>query len=125
MIALKGVPTNKDVPKMGLSQKASESLFSDTRVLYEIRTKKGGTIPFTLKELVNGGMAVGIVDQAISIAIHKDIKKSAKTGICEEDIMMAIDRVEMQNRGLNHKDELEEFIVGFREDVANIVPTRR
>lgn len=125
MIALKGVPTNKGMSKQDMAQKASESLFSETRVLYEIRTKKGGTIPFMLKELVNGGMVVGIVDQAISIAIHKDIKKATKTGICEEDMMLAINRVETQNHGLNHKDELEEFIAGFREDVVNVSPTRR
>ena len=113
MIALKGVPTNKDIPKVVLSQKASESLFSDTRILYEIRTKRGGMIPFTLKQLVNGGMVVGIVDQAISIAIHKDIKRSAKTGVCEEDIMMAIDKIEAQNCGLNHNTELEEVVAGF------------
>jgi len=125
MIALKGVPVNKESPKNVLAQKASESLFSEDRLLYQIHTKTGGTIPFTLKELVNGGMVVGIVDQAISLAIHKDIKKSAKTGLCEEDIMIAIDKVEAQNRGLNHKDELEDMIAGYRDNVASVVAVRR
>ena len=124
-IALRSVPVNKEIHKDVLAQKASESLFSDDRVLYAINTKSGGAIPFTLRELINGGMVVGIVDQAISIAIHKDIKKSAKTGLCEEDVMIAIDRVEFQNRGLNHKDELEEAIAGFRDNVASITPVRR
>jgi hypothetical protein len=83
-------------------------------VLYDIQTD-GGQRAFTLSDIISGGMIANVVDQATSIALHRDLaakaqKKKTKTGVQKSDFQAAIDLIEAQNRSLDHQDALAEFV---------------
>ena len=69
---------------------------------------------------MNGGMVAGVVDQATSIAMRRDLAENKQGGLHREDIAAAVDRIEEENRDLNHTDELAEFVSGFRDEVVDI-----
>lgn len=57
--------------------------------------------------VINGAMLATAVDQAVSYAIHRDISQNVKerkdvTGLTPNDILMAVDRIYQQNRGIKH-----------------------
>jgi proteasome-associated ATPase len=123
---LKRVPLNNGYTYEELAKLGSDEVFSSKRTLYQIKTKDG-VREFTLGNILNGGMVVSIVDQATSIAMHRDLreKKEKPAGLCREDIVAAVDTVFRQNRDLNHTDELSEFVHDFREDVVGIQKLRQ
>lgn len=125
LLNLEGVPLNNGYSHDELAELGSTELFSDRRTLYQVRTKSNGNLSFTLGNIANGGMVVSIVDQATSIALHRDLDRQEPGGLCKEDIVAAVDAIERQNRDLNHTDELAEFVHDFREDVVNIQRLRQ
>lgn len=120
LLALKGVPLLNGYTHEDLAKFACEEVFSDNRLFYKIETKNDGVKSFTLGQIINGGMIVGIVDQATSIAMDRDISLGQRGGLKKDDFLRAIDLVEQQNRDLNHADALAEFCQDFQEEVASI-----
>ncbi|MBI4415234.1 MAG: AAA family ATPase [Candidatus Kerfeldbacteria bacterium] len=120
LLALKRVPLSKGYSHEELAELGSAEIFSPRRVFYQVCTNGNGTLGFTLGHTVNGGMIVSVVDQATSIAMHRDLAAKKKQGLRKEDIVTAVDAVERQNRDLNHSDELAEFVHDYREDIVNI-----
>lgn len=116
---LKGVPLNNGYTYEALAKLGSDEVFASHRALYQVQTK-GGTREFTLGHIVNGGMIASIVDQATSIAMHRDLSKDRPGGLCKDDLIAAVNSVARQNCELNHTDELAEFVHDFREDVLGI-----
>lgn len=123
---LKGVPLNNGYTYADLSKLGSDEVFAPRRTLYKVATKDGAR-EFTLGHIVNGGMIASIVDQATSIALHRDLSNNKKRpeGLCKDDLVAAVNAVERQNRDLNHTDELSEFVHDFREDVVGIHKLRQ
>lgn len=124
---LKGVPLNNGYSRAALAKLGSDQVFSSKRTLYRVQVKSG-ELNFTLSNILNGGMIAGIVDQATSIAMHRDLnsrKKSSPGGLKREDLIAAINAVEKQNRDLDHTDELAEFVHDFRDDVVGIKRLRQ
>lgn len=118
---LERVPLSNGYSYDELAKIGSDELFASHRVLYRVSTKENGSRDFTLGHLVNGGMVVGIVEQATSTAMWRDLESgSGPEGLRKEDIVSAVDAVENQNRDLNHTDELAEYIHDFRDDVVGI-----
>lgn len=119
---LNGVPLNNGYTHADLAKLGSEEVFSPRRVLYRVHTHSRGDCNFTLGHIVNGGMIVSIIEQATSIALHRDLNTKLRDnrGLRKEDLVAALDAVERQNRDLNHTDDLAEFVHDFREDVVNI-----
>jgi len=122
---LKQVPLNNGYSREELAKLGSDEVFASRRVLYQIRTNSNGMLNFTLGNIVNGGMIVSVVDQATSIALHRDLSKKKPEGLCKDDLVAAVDTVERQNRDLNHTDDLAEFVHDFREDVVGIQRLRQ
>lgn len=125
---LKQVPLYNGYTREKLSNIAALELFSDKRVLYSIRLNgnhKGETRSFTLGNLASGAMIAGIVDQATSIALHRDIANGKPQGMSKNDLMQAVECTFCQNFDLNHKDELADFVHDFRDDVVNIRKLRQ
>lgn len=120
LLHLKQIPLNNGFSRQQLAELGAKEVFSPRYMLYQIQTKDGKNTKFTLANLVHGGMIAGIVDQATSIALKRDLEKRRKTGICKEDLLAAVGIVFRQNRDLNHTDELEEFVHDFRDDVVGI-----
>jgi hypothetical protein len=65
--------------------------------------------PFTIQHLTSGAMLAGIVDQAISVALQRDKVTGKASGVCAEDITVAVRKMVHANRGLNHDDDLAAF----------------
>jgi proteasome-associated ATPase len=122
---LKQVPLNNGYSLEELAKLGSDEVFASRRVLYQIATRSNGMLNFTLGNIVNGGMIVSVVDQATSIALHRDLSKKKPEGLCKDDLVAAVDAVERQNRDLNHTDDLAEFVHDFREDVVGIQRLRQ
>jgi proteasome ATPase len=118
----KGVPSK--VPCEELSAYGSAELFNPKRVLYDIETKKQGVIPFTLCNVLSGGMIANIVDQATTMAMRRDLADKKKGGVEKRDVLDSVALVEVQNRNLDHTDVLAEFVEDFRKDVVNIQKRR-
>jgi len=123
----------KNVPLFDFSideaaELATDELFSEKRVLYEITlggSRKGEFMKFTLKNLASGAMIAGIVDKAASEAMHHDIAQNTMQGITKGDIITAVSLILKNNIGLNHVDELEDFTHDFMKDIENVKKLRQ
>lgn len=127
-IYLKKVPLYNGYTRDELADVAALELFSEKRVLYSVQLNgnhKGESKSFTLGNLTSGAMVAGIVDQATSIALHRDIKSGKPQGMSKDDLVKAVDCVFGQNFDLDHTDELKEFIYDYRNDVVAINKLRQ
>jgi SpoVK/Ycf46/Vps4 family AAA+-type ATPase len=59
-----------------LARHAAREVYSPRRVYYSVETA-AGAVPLTLAHLVNGAMLAAVVERAISVAIHRDIRNGA------------------------------------------------
>lgn len=108
---LKNIPfADKTISLKEIAEFATEELFSEKRVLYDVMLGENRKTEFTLANLVSGAMIKGIVDRTTSIALHRDLEIDAKSGIARDDIVEAIECSFRENFDMNHEDELEEFI---------------
>lgn len=94
---------------------AVESLYNTSRLLYSVSID--GETPerrFTMANIISGSTVANIAEQAVSIALRRDITANAKkpTGVSKADVLEAIENVYMQNRDVNHNDALVEFADG-------------
>lgn len=115
-----------DAPKSdtlaNLAATARDALYDEQRVLYRVVTKDRKQHDFTLSRLVSGAMVAGVVDQATSLALHRDLEAKGKdqSGIGPADLVTAVDRVHASVRDMNHRDELLEFVQALGSDVEEI-----
>lgn len=115
---LRHVPLYKtDIDEM--ADTAAAELYSDSKVFYRVSTKDG-EIPFCMKHVVNGAMLAGIVDQASSSALHRDVKCGKMQGVTKKDIVDAVEKVFNENRHLDHRDALESFVESFKDDIVGV-----
>lgn len=121
---LRGVPLVDATPSE-IAKKCTESLFSSDRQLYIAKMKDGQKHSFNLSMLVNGAMIAGIVDQASSLAMQRNILGSRKQGVGMEDVHAAIDMAYQENIDLNHQDELTDFIDPIKDGIENFEKLRR
>lgn len=121
---LAGIPLHNGYTREQLAADASEKLFGDLP-LYNIKMQGGMSLAFPLFEVINGGMIAGIVDQATSIALRRDLTEGTTPGGMRcDDLMDAIDQVYRQNLDLGHDDELHEYVHGFEGDLISIERVR-
>ena len=114
---LANVPVSDDKEKIIAT--AVEEIYDPKRVFYQLETEEE-ILEFTLASLVNGAMLAGVVDQAVSLAMRRDLIAGKFTGVYAHDIVTAIDNIEKQNRDLSHKNELQEFAENYGKKVINI-----
>ena len=63
----------------------------------------------------------GIVDQATSIALHRDIGKGRPKGMSKHDLLRAVECVFQQNFDLNHNDEIADFVHEYHIHVSTVI----
>jgi proteasome-associated ATPase len=97
-----------------LAKHAAKAVYSSRRVYYSVDTA-AGKMSLTLAHLVNGAMLAAVVDTAISLAIHRDIKNGGVSGISRADLIAAVDAIDRQNRALNHDGAISLFIETLTE----------
>lgn len=97
-----------------LSNFAADYLFSDGLPLYSVQFTDGTTKNFNLSDLASGALVTGIVDQAVSIALHNDLEKGKKkpSGISLENIKEALTRSYESNKNLSHTEPIQDFAGG-------------
>lgn len=125
---LKSVPLYNGYTRDELSDVAALELFSEKRVLYSVQLNgnhQGQSRSFTLGHLASGAMVAGIVDQATSIALHRDIASGKPQGMSKDDLVQAVECTFQQNFDLNHNDEMADFVHDFRDDVIGIRKLRQ
>lgn len=117
---LRNVPLNNGYTRAQLAEDAASALFDPKKSLYTISLKNGTSMDFPLSAVVNGGMVASIVDQATSAAMLRDIENGTKGGMRWDDLLIAVQAVYEQNRDLDHKDEVTDFVAEFRSDITDI-----
>lgn len=128
---LKSVPLSNGYTREELAKTAALELFSEQRALYTVSlngSHKGKTLSFTLGHLASGAMVAGVVDQATSLALHRDIEAQSEgkpAGMSKDDLVRAVECVFRQNFDLDHNDEMKEFVYDYRNDVVAINKLRR
>ncbi len=122
-IHLSKVPTAGSSPLSTFTQTGVDELFKEERQLYTISTRDGTKHNFTLGNLASGAMIKGIVDQAVSFAIKRDISSGRARGVTKDNIEQAVSRVFEQNRLMDHRSEIEEFAGDWKDRISNVQKT--
>lgn len=127
-IHMRNVPVAADCSKEQLITMANDDFFSDKFPLYKLDTNKGSRI-FTLGHLASGAMIAGLVERAVGVAIDRAIvqcpvdgKEEALDGLRPDDFAVATTAMHQAEFGMNHYDELKEFIENEKVEVLGITP---
>jgi len=135
-IHMRNIPTSKDVKAADLIQATNDALYSEQYPLYYIDSKAGRST-FSLGNLVSGALIAGIVERAQAVAIRRNVVALTGTetpdfaaialaskqvekfdGLRQEDFNNALTAMHKEQYGMNHFDELREFM-----DTKKIEPT--
>lgn len=103
---------------------AAEQIFNEKHALYNVVLKAGGEKPITLGNFASGAMIAGIIDQATSVALHRDIEAGTPTGVSRVDMIAAIEAVLHQNKNTNHDEELGDLKKKFAGEIKTIAKVR-
>jgi proteasome ATPase len=119
-LKLANVPLYNGSTREQLATTAATDLFSTERVLYRLTVKDNATHPFTLGNLCSGAMIAEIVDQATSVALHRDITAGKPQGMRADDLKEAINCAFRQNADLNHEDDIDAFVETLGTPVVSV-----
>lgn len=109
-IHMKNMPIVKGVDFDELAHFGVKELFSPNRVVYRI-THKQSTEIFRIGDAVTGAMIAGVVSQAKSIAMKRDLLSKTKKpkGVTPEDFQASVQNHYIQHADLNSTFDLEDF----------------
>lgn len=118
---LKRIPLAIDCPIEHAASVARDALFSDSRLMFIVQTIDGSVFQLRLRDIVSGALISGVVEKAISSAMHRDmqLKVSRYTGITASDLVDAVHQTHMQNMDLNLEDAINDLTGG--RQVTNII----
>jgi proteasome-associated ATPase len=116
-IHMRNVPVTESKDK--LIDAANKKLFSLAYPLYKLETTKGPQI-FTLGDLASGAMIAGLVERAISCAIDRNLNNIKLDGVSGVDFDNALTAIHREQFGLNHFDEIREFVESKKLEVTAI-----
>ena len=123
-IHMRGIPVTKECSTEYLIDFAVNELFGDKYPLYKLETDKGDRI-FTLAHITSGAMIAGLVERAASFAIDRNIEAGGTPdGVNSADFSVALDAIHREQFGLNHFDELKEFVETEKIEVTGFTPCR-
>lgn len=115
-IHMRRVPVSGSASKEQLVETTNNMLYSEQFPLYNIDTPNGRSI-FSLGNLVSGALIAGIVERASAIAISRNEvikaanpKKFVPEGLLQADFDTALTAMHKEQFGMNHFDELREFM---------------
>ena len=120
LIHLAGKPLNNGDSHEDFAQAGAQELYSESRPLYVIERKAGEPVRLTLGHICSGAMIAAIVEEAVTIALKRDLQSGECGGVRKEDITAAVERIHGQHRDMNHKDEIEGFTSDWKADVKSV-----
>lgn len=91
----------KHLSKIPLMEEAHDLALLLVTMLFDDQRKLNSKTK--LASVISGAMLVGCVDLAVSNAIHRDITNKLRSGVSSEDIVVAVERIHRQNKGLQLK----------------------
>src|SRR5271157_4753719 len=128
-IHMRRAPIAKDESRDNMIETVNNALFSEQYPLYLIDSSKGRST-FSLGNLVSGAIIAGVVERASAIAIDRNIEAQAGIadpkkyppldGLRQTDFDAALVAMQKEQYGMNHFDELREFIDLKKLEVTNI-----
>lgn len=111
-IHMAGIPLAKGVDMEELQAEIVSELFSQQRVIYKVMHKQASDL-FRFSDSLSGSMLAGLVDQATSRAMRRDLKAGKKKGdlmgVTIADFKDAIEEMHRAHANLNLTFDLEEF----------------
>ena len=108
-IHMRGLPLAKGVEIDEAATLAVEELFHPQRALYRVTHRNKAEI-FRLADTVTGAMIAGVVEQAKSIAMKRDLAKGGKPkGVLPQDFSISVNNHHIQHQDLNPQFDLEDF----------------
>ena len=120
---MKGMPLAKGLEVDEVANVGVQELFHAQRVLYRVTHLKSTEI-FRLGDAVTGAMIAGVVAQAKSNAMKRDLQsgKGKPKGVQIDDFKSSIQNHYIQHAGLNATFDLEDFCdkLGFDRKSVNV-----
>jgi proteasome-associated ATPase len=108
-IHMRGLPLAKGLELDEVAGLAVAELFSEKRVLYRVTHRKDLEM-FRLGDAVTGAMIAGVVEQAKSFAMKRDLAKGGKPkGVTPGDFAESVNNHHIQHADLNAQFDLEDF----------------
>jgi len=108
-IHFRGIPV-VDMEMDQMVKRAVADCFHKRRKIYQVTDKSSKEEHwFTFGDCLTGSMVKGIIDEATSLALRRDIENNTKTGVLPTDIKASIEAVYNRHMALNHKFDLEDF----------------
>lgn len=96
LLNLKGRPVMEGYSMEELAERIVNEVFDDSRLIRE---------DVHLRDVYSGAMLAGIVDQAVSFAMRRDLVNGTETGITLQDMLDAVDVIMMQQMDIRHDTE--------------------
>lgn len=125
-IHMKHIPMADGISKEQVISATNEALFSEQYPLYYIDSTQGRST-FSFGNLVSGAIIAGVVERASAIAIERNVaafdgdsKNFKLDGLRQEDFNNALTAMQKEQYGMNHFDELREFIETHKLDPTSI-----
>lgn len=121
-IHMKGMPCANGMSHDELGVVAVKELFASKRALYRVTHSQKVEI-FRLAHAVTGAMIAGVVSQAKSIAMKRDLMAKTKPkGVEVEDLVTSVHNHYLQHAELNATFDLEDFCdnLGFDRKSVNV-----
>jgi len=111
-IYLKDLPLSEGLTGETLAKLVTTELFSDCYGMYKliVQTENGTEEKiFGLAQVINGAMIAGIVDEATSAAVNRQIKDGKETSLTADDLKEALSRVYQGELLTDHTEDQKEF----------------
>lgn len=121
-IHMRGMPLAKGLEVEEIATLGANEIFAANRVLYRVTHKQTAEI-FRLADAVTGAMIAGVVAQAKSIAMKRDLgSKSKPKGVTPDDFKLSVQNHYIQHADLNATFDLEDFcdMHGFDRKSVNV-----
>jgi proteasome-associated ATPase len=122
-IHMRGIPVHSECDHNMLVKQAVERLYSNQDAIYTLKTHPRD-LSFGLRELSSGAFIAGVVEQAVSFAVMRNLGAKNLTGLMWEDFERAFGRIRKEQFGMNHEAEIKEYIETNGLNVEAIVPVR-
>lgn len=107
-IHMKNVPVQKGHEREEIIALAIKDLFSERRKMFKVKYRER-EMDFRLADSVSGAMIAGLVQQATSKALRRDLESGKKSGVSHDDFHNAIDDTTKSHTELNAVFDLEDY----------------
>jgi len=128
MLHLRGIPLEQAPGQSEIdafahaAASATAHLFSRNRTLYDL-TDGMKNMKFCLSDAVSGAMIKGVVDEATTIAMKRNLANSPDqkpTGVTADDIIGAVESLYRQHLDISHNFDIEDFCDIHKMDVEKV-----